>query len=442
MGAFSIWFAAVVFVGTYALIASERVHKTAAALAGASLMLIVILRPGAPGGEGEPSVFSRYVDHNVIFTLAGMMIIVNVLRTTGLFQYAAVKCVKWTRARPLATLALLSVLTAVLSAWLDNVTTVLLVAPISLLVARHLRLDPVPFLIAEAIASNVGGTATLIGDPPNLLIGSAGGLSFIDFIIHLTPIVAIVLVVLVAAQTFWLRKGMYVSRADRAAVMELDESKAITNRPLLWRALIVTGITLVGFLLHDAIGIEPSVVAMAGAAAILVVSRFDVEKALAEVEWPTLFFFLGLFVVVAGAEQAGLIDHISGAVLSIVGRNPARLAIAILWFSGLSVAVMNNISFTTAMLPVVERVIDGMSVHGPPLTSVQEQALWWALALGACLGGNGTLIGAAANLVVADQARKDGNPISFRRFTRVGLPCSIASLFLASIYVYLRYFAL
>ncbi|MBN1419050.1 MAG: ArsB/NhaD family transporter [Planctomycetes bacterium] len=435
------WFAAVVFIGTYVLIASERVHKTAAALAGASLMLIVILRPTSPEGERDLSVFSRYVDHNVVFTLAGMMIIVNVLRTTGFFQYMAIKCVKWTRASPLATLALFSVLTAVLSAWLDNVTTVLLIAPISLVVARQLRLDPVPFLIAEALASNVGGTATLIGDPPNLLIGSAGGLSFLDFLVHLTPIVVVALAVLVAAQTFWLRKSMYVSRADRAAVMDLDESKAITNRPLLRRTLIVTGITLVGFLLHGPIGIEPAVVAMGGAAALLVVSRFDVEKALAEVEWPTLFFFLGLFIVVAGAERVGLIDHVSHAVLGVVGRSPGRLAIAILWFSGLSVAVMNNISFTTAMLPVVEGVIKGMAEHGTPLTALHEQSLWWALALGACLGGNGTLVGAAANLVVADLARKDGHPISFRRFTRVGFPCSIASLFLASIYVYLRYYA-
>ncbi len=421
----------VIFVLTYLAIAFERklrVDKTVSALVGSSLMLFFIL----PGGQHETlGAYSLHVDFNVIFLLAGMMIIVNILSDTGLFQYLAIKCAKTGRGRPLHVLALLLCVTAVLSAVLDNVTTVLLLAPVTLLVAQQLKVNPVPFLVTEALASNIGGTATLIGDPPNILIGSYAGLDFLSFLRVLSPVVFLLMALFIGALALLLRGRFRTTAEQRARVMDLNERRAIRDPRLLKRAGGVTLLTLLGFLVHGWLHLEPAVVAMGGAAAMLALTRADLEKMLQEVEWPTLFFFLGLFVVVNGAVEAGLIGALSDGMAALTRGSPYLAAVVVLWGAGLLAGIMNNVSFTAAALPIVGRLIAEI----PALASGQSNALWWALALGACLGGNLTPVGAAANLVVVNLAGRSGHKIGFGEFVRWGTPTAIVSLAVATVYV-------
>jgi Na+/H+ antiporter NhaD/arsenite permease-like protein len=421
----------VIFVLTYLAIAFERklrIDKTVAALVGSSLMLFFIL-PG--GGHARLGAYSLHVDFNVIFLLAGMMIIVNILSDTGLFQYLAIMCAKTGRGRPLHVLALLLCVTAILSAFLDNVTTVLLLAPVTLLVAQQLKVNPVPFLVAEALASNIGGTATLIGDPPNILIGSYAGLDFLSFLRVLSPLVLVLMAGFVGALAILLRGRFRTTAEQRARVMDLNEKRAIRDPALLKRAGTVTVLTLLGFLVHGWLHLEPAVVAMGGAAAMLAVTGANLEKMLQEVEWPTLFFFLGLFIVVNGAVEAGLIGALSDGMAALTRGSPYLAAVAVLWGAGLLAGIMNNVSFTAAALPVVGRLIAEM----PDLAAGQANALWWALALGACLGGNLTPVGAAANLVVVNLAGRSGYRIGYAQFARWGVPTALASLAVATVYV-------
>ncbi len=442
------WIGTIVFLGTYALIATEKVHKVICALAGASLMLIFVLGHGG-GAAAEPltgaaakyaelDVYARNVNFDVIFTLCGMMILVNILSTTGLFQYVAIRCAKLAKGGPLKMMILLSLATAFLSAFLDNVTTILLVAPVTLLVCAELGVPAIPFLIAETMSSNIGGTATLIGDPPNLIIGSAAKLDFAAFLVNLAPFVVVLMVFYMVALWLYYRKKLYVTVEKRARIMELDERAAITDPVKMRRGLIVMVCTIVGFLLHSVVALEPSVVAMTGAAAALAVCKVDVEHALEKVEWVTLFFFIGLFVLVSGAKECGLIA-VFGEALSVFDNvHPLVTILCVTWVCGTVAAVTNNVSFTAAVVSVVAIFLD----RAPAFQGNAElsQLLWWALALAVCLGGNGTIVGAAANLVTAGLAEKARCKLGFMEFLRYGLPVTLGSLFFASIYVAIRYY--
>lgn len=413
--------ATLIFLITYAVIVSERVHRTTAALVGAMAMLLA-------GRLTQAEAF-RAIDLNVIFLLAGMMIIADLTRETGAFQWLAIRSVKLAGGDPFRILVMLSVLTAGASALLDNVTVVVLVGPLTLLIASNLQISPVPFLIAEIQASNIGGTATLIGDPPNLLIGSAAGLSFNDFLWHMTPLTLIILWAFLVTAWLLFRWELGSDPAGRAAVLAMDEREVIRNRTLLRQCLVVIGLTLIGFLVHQALHLEPATVALSGAALLLLWTRRDPYETLREIEWTTLFFFVGLFVVVEGVVQAGLIDWLARAVLAVTQGNFKLTTMLLLWLSAILSGVIDNIPYTATMLPLVEELGQFMPA-GP---------LWWALALGADLGGNATLVGASANVVIASLAERGGVPIAFRKFLKYGLIVTLESMVIASVYVWLRY---
>ena len=443
----------IIFVLTYVAIAFEKqikVDKTASAIAGAVIMLLTVLKEhGQNTGHSQFSAWNQHADFDVIFLLAGMMVIVNALRESGIFQYVAIKCAKLGRGRPLPVLALLLVATAVLSAFLDNVTTVLLMAPVTLLVAAEMKLNPIPFLIPEILASNLGGTATLIGDPPNILVGSTASkifayttevnFDFVAFMKVMTPVVIVAMVAFVSLVMLRLRGNMNVTAEERARIMELDENAAISDKKLMWVGLGVMIVTLCGFMLHSLIHVEPGVVAMGGAALMLILTKADVEEALAKIEWNTLFFFIGLFVVVKGASEIGVLSFLGVKLAGIIG-NPAAIAyiapVVVLWLSGILAGVMNNVSFTLAALPIIEGLAEsfyGLGHSG--LIPVQAEAMYWALALGACFGGNLTPVGAAANLVVINIASRNNREITWGRYLRWGMPTAMGSLVIATGYI-------
>ncbi|MDD5698473.1 MAG: ArsB/NhaD family transporter [Victivallaceae bacterium] len=474
---FTFWFSAVVFIGTYIVIASEKVHKTTAALIGASLMFLVVLhgplheKAESPsrvieqsieagrrhaGGVNEKNsgtclkaellertgkyeeldVFARYVNFDVIFTLAGMMLLVNVLSGTGIFQYVAIKSAKIARGSPIRTMILLVLSTAILSAFLDNVTTVLLIAPVTLLVATELGVPAIPFLMAETMASNIGGTATLIGDPPNLIIGSVARLDFAAFIINLTPFITGLMIIYCICLKLYYSKRMQVTVEKRARIMELDENAAITDPVNMKRGGLVMALTIIGFLVHGAVGIQPCVVAISGASLCLAVCKVDVDHCLEKIEWSTLFFFLGLFALVSGAAESGLMAEFSSLLAFTRNWNILVTILTVMWLSGICAAIMNNVSYTAAVVSIVAGFMATTPAFANP---AYRELMWWALALAVCLGGNGTLVGAAANLVTAGIAEKGGNKVTFKEFLRYGLPVTAASLAAASLYIFVRY---
>ncbi len=467
---FAFWFGTIVFFGTYILIASEKVNKTAAAILGSSLMLLFVLPAGHEGSpipdppsaaqhvqvvdqvkapaaiaEQHPAVeqyskldaYSKYVNFDVIFTLAGMMILVNILSGTGLFQYVAIKSAKLAKGSPIRTMILLVVSTAVLSAFLDNVTTILLVAPVTLVVAAELGVPAMPFLMAETMASNIGGTATLIGDPPNLIIGSEAHLSFMDFIINMTPTITIITILYCIALTVYYSPRMKVTVEKRARVMEINEKAAITDPVNMKRGGIIMLFTIIGFLLHGALGLQPCVVAMAGAAFGLVFCRINIDEMLEKVEWTTLFFFLGLFVVVRGAEEVGLIAQFGKILNFTAGWNPLMIVLLIMWVSGIAAMLMNNVSYTAAMVSIVSAFIAATPVFAE--NTQMAHLLWWGLALSVCLGGNGALTGAAANMVTVGIANKAGVKITYLGFMRYGIPVMLFSMVVATADIVFRY---
>ncbi|CAA9468489.1 MAG: Na+/H+ antiporter NhaD and related arsenite permeases [uncultured Rubrobacteraceae bacterium] len=416
-------FAALVFVAVLALFAAEKVHRTPAALMGAVLVVVA-------GAIGQEEAIEA-VNWETLGLLIGMMILVGILRETGLFSYLAIRTAQLADGRPGRILVYLGVVTAVLSAFLDNVTTVLLMFPMTLLIADILDEDPVPFLLLEVIASNIGGTATLVGDPPNIIIGTATGLSFNSFIVNLGPPVVVVLVVTLAI--LWLAWGrkMRPSEENRRSILALDPASSIQDRGLLLRAGGVMAATVLGFFMQDLTGLNPAVVALAGAALAMIVCRSDVEKSLGDVEWPTILFFVGLFVMVGALESVGII----GAVADYLGSASDSLgvtAVTILWGSAVASAVVDNIPFTATMIPVVEGIGEARGYDASTLAT-----LWWSLSLGACLGGNATLIGASANLVVAGMAERHGLKISFVRFMLAGLPLTVIAIAISTAYVLL-----
>jgi Na+/H+ antiporter NhaD/arsenite permease-like protein len=419
-----------VFVGAYILIATERIHRVAAALGGAGLMVVLGVV------DAETAFFSEEtgVDWNVIFLLLGMMIIVSVLKETGLFEYVAIWAAKRARGRPFAVMVLLVLITAVASALLDNVTTVLLIAPVTLLVCERLGVPPVPFLIAEVLASNIGGTATLIGDPPNIIIASRADLSFNDFLVNLAPIVVLLLAVFVLMCRFLFRSAFSYDAERAAAVMDLDEREVIRDRRLLVRSLVVLVGVLAGFVLHSALHLDPSIVALLGAGVLVAITRVEPGEFLQEVEWSTLVFFMGLFIMVGALVEVGVIESLGEQLTEAVGDNFFLAATVLLWGSALLSGIVDNIPYVATMTPLVQGIVD--SGNG----SSEARALWWALALGADLGGNATAVGASANVVVLGIAAKNGHPISFWRFTKYGLVVAFVTILIAWPYLYLRYY--
>ncbi len=418
----SVTVAAVIFLATYALIATDRINKTIAALLGGLAMIIF-------GIVDQRKGFAA-VDFNVIFLLAGMMVLAGILRRTGFFQWVAIRSIKVAGGHPFRLMIVLSVVTAVLSALLDNVTTVVLIAPVTLSIASILGVAPIPFLVAEILASNIGGTATLIGDPPNILIGSASGLDFLDFLTNMGPVALIIFVVFLITLRVLFRSALTVGEDAREAALSLDETDVISDPGLLRRSLLVIGATLIGFLLHGPLGYEPATIALLGATILMLVARMDPESVFHEVEWPTLFFFVGLFILVEGVVQVGIIQSIADTLFSLTGGSETVTTIGLLWLSGIASGIVDNIPYTATMIPVVQDLgRAGLAI----------EPLWWALALGACLGGNATIIGASANVVVANLAAQAGQKITFRAFLPYGALVVFESLIVATVYVWVRY---
>lgn len=425
------WAAIVVFVGAYALIISEKIHRVAVALGGAGLMLAI-------GATDDVSAFyseDSGVDWNVIFLLMGMMMIVGVLKKTGMFEYLAIWSVKKAKAKPFRVMAMLVVITAVASALLDNVTTVLLIAPVTLLVCERLALPAAPFLIAEVFASNIGGTATLVGDPPNIIIASRAGLTFNDFLVHLAPLAAVLVVVLVALCRVMFRMS-FVYDEDRAAeIMDLEEREAIKDPRLLVQGLIVLALVVAGFVLHPVLHYEPSIVALLGAGLLIAVSTAETNEVLSEVEWPTLAFFAGLFIMIGGLIDTGVIDEVSKALADAIGTNELGGSLTLLGASAVLSGVVDNIPYVATMAPITSDLVHNMG-------GGSDHVMWWALALGADLGGNATAIGASANVVVLGIAERNRQPITFWQFTKYGTVVTAVTVTISLGYVWLRYFAL
>jgi Na+/H+ antiporter NhaD/arsenite permease-like protein len=417
-----VFLAGAVFLVAYGLIASERFDRTLIALLGGLLVVIF-------GIVDQEEAFAA-IDFNVIFLLAGMMVLAGGLSKTGFFEFVAGHAIHLSRGQPFRLLIILSLLTAVLAAVLDNVTTVVLLTPVTLSIARTLKVSPFPYLISQIFASNIGGTATLIGDPPNILIGSAAGLDFGAFLANLAPVVVLIMVAFVGIMWVAFGRGME-DDADRLDVLAtVDPSAAIKDRPLMIRALTVLGLTLVGFLFHSVLGLEAATIALLGATVLMLVGPLDPHEALRDIEWNTLFFFVGLFMLIEAVVHVGIVGGVADTLADTAGGNLTIATMGILWFSAIASAIVDNIPYTATAIPIVERLIEG---------GLDGAVLWWALALGACLGGNLTIVGASANIVVANLAARDGHPITFMQFFRYGLGVVVASLLISTVYLWFRY---
>jgi Na+/H+ antiporter NhaD/arsenite permease-like protein len=412
------------FLIVLAAIASERVHRTKVALLGAAIVVLFV-----PNFGQETAIES--VDFNTIGLLAGMMILVYLTQQTGVYDYIAIRAGQISKGRPLWVVMSLACTTAVLSAFLDNLTTILLVVPITFLLADALDIDPIPLIIIEVISSNIGGTATLIGDPPNIIIAGATGLSFNSFIVNLAPVVLVTFAVVVTGLYLFYRPRLQIEEANRRYVMELDAPGSIRDAAELRRTGPVLVLTILTFFGHQTLHIEPATVALTGAAVALMVTRVDLTEALSRIEWPTLFFFVALFVMVGALEETGAIDEVATVVGDLTGGDRAAELLGIAWIAAAGSAVVDNIPFTTAMIPVVEQ-----------LGGAEDDSYWWALSLGACFGGNATIIAAAANVAAAGLTERAGRPIGFMTFLRIGVPVTIISITLASLYITLRYILL
>jgi Na+/H+ antiporter NhaD/arsenite permease-like protein len=411
--------ATAIFVAALALIAFEWVHRTKVALVGAGLMVIL--------GVLEEDDAIAAVDWSTLGLLAGMMIIVGLTERTGVFTFLAMRVAQVSRAQPLRLVLLLAAVTAVLSAFLDNLTAILLVVPITLLLADLLRVSPIPLVLVEVVSSNVGGTATLIGDPPNIMIGThVEELTFVDFIVNLAPVATLTLLIVTALLYFFFRRQLDVDPERAHEIAALDPARDMRGRPYVKRSLAVLVGTILAFFLHSTFHLEPAVVALGGATVLLLVAAEDVEDALERVEWSTIFFFIGLFVMVGGLEQQAIIDHVADAFAEVSGESRARESLVILWGAAAGSAMVDNIPFTAAMIPVVDRLGAGEAF---------DATNWWALALGACFGGNATLIAAAANVAATGILDRVGQPVGFVAFLRVGLPVTLVSLFIATGYL-------
>lgn len=416
--------ALIIFITTLVFVSLEKINRTVIALSGALLFILLKILT-------QQEAFLS-IDFNTIGLLTGMMIMVSIIKRTGLFQYLAIKISKLAHGNIFYLLFFLSIITGILSSILDNVTTIILIVPITLAICENLEISPVPLVLSEIFASNIGGTATLIGDPPNIIIGSAAHLSFMDFIINLAPFALILLILLPFFVRLFYKKEISQNIKDAwERVEKFDEKKAIEDPVLLKKSLMVFLLTILVFIFHHNLGLEAATVALAGATLLLLVSNIDPADTLLEVEWSTLFFFMGLFIVVAGVEKIGLFQWLSNKIINLTKENLTLTTLAILWVSGISTSVINNISYTISMVPVIQNIGEATSFNLNPL--------WWALSLGACLGGNGTFIAAAANLVGVNILKRQGIIITFKDFFRIGFPIMLISMLLSSIYLYFRY---
>jgi Na+/H+ antiporter NhaD/arsenite permease-like protein len=412
------------FLIVLALIASERIHRTKIALLGAAIVVLFV-------GEFDQEKAIEAVDFNTIGLLAGMMILVYLTQQSGVYDYVAIRAGQFSRGQPLRMVLAMAVTTAVLSAFLDNLTTILLIVPVTFLLADALDIDPIPLIVIEVIASNIGGTATLIGDPPNIIIAGSTGLSFNEFIVNLAPIVVVVFGVVIAGLYAYYRPRLQIADKNRDLVRDLDARASIRDWDELRRTVPVLIGTVLLFFAHQALHIEPATVALSGAAVGLLITTVSLEEALSKIEWPTLFFFVALFVMVGALEETGAIGDVAEGVKDLTGGDRTAELLGIVWISGFGSGVVDNIPFTTAMIPVVEELRGASG----------DDAYWWALSLGACFGGNATLIAAAANVAAAGLTERAGQPIGFMAFLRIGVPVTIVSLLMASAYVTLRYIA-
>ena len=412
----------VVFLLVIIAIISEKIHRTVAAVAGG--VLLVILRVLTV----DQAI--SYIDFSTIGVLIGMMLFVAVVRNSGLFEYVAIKAAKIAKGNPWRIMLLFTILTAALSAFLDNVTTVLLVGPMAIAITGILGIDPVPFLLAQILASNIGGTATLIGDPPNIMIGSQAGLSFMDFVANTGVAVVFIMAALCLCFYFMFGRKLLVAPEKMAAVMQLDENKSIKDHALLVKSVVMIVLVVIGFVFHSTIGLDSCVIALASATIMMLIGKQEIEEVILGVEWSTILFFTGLFVVVGGMQQTGIITLLGNALGNVTGGNAMLLMLLILWGSALFSSVLDNIPFVATMIPLILAMqADGMDVT----------ALWWALSLGACLGGNGTLIGASANVVLSGISAKHGHPITFARYTKVGFPMMLMSVAISTVYLLIRF---
>lgn len=414
--------AVAVFLIVILLIITERVHRTAAAMAGAMVLILT--------GVMSADKALSYIDFNTIGVLVGMMIFVAIVRRSGMFEYIAVRAAKAVHGDPWKIMVAFTLITAVLSAILDNVTTVLLVGPMSIAIARMLKIDPVPFLMGQILASNVGGTATLIGDPPNIMIGSAAHLSFIDFLENTGFAVLFILVVLILLMKIVYEKKIELGTVDTGAIEKLDPSKSITNRALMKKGIIVLICVIVGFMFHDKLGIESSVIALTAAAVMLIIGREDVNEAIQDVEWTTILFFMSLFVVVGGLTETGIIKELASKIIDATNGHPMVTMLVLLWASALLSSILDNIPFIATLIPLIL----AMQADGIDVTS-----FWWAISLGACLGGNGTMIGASANVVLSDISTKHGYPITFKSYLKVGMPFMLLSIVISTVFLVVKF---
>jgi len=411
-----------IFVAVIAVIVSEKLHRAACALIGAMLLVLI--------GILEPKEALGFIDFNTIGVLIGMMMFVAVVKNSGIFEYLAVKAARIAKGNPWKIMVYFMIITAVLSAFLDNVTTVLLIGPMTFSICKTLELNPVPFLMTQIISSNVGGTATLIGDPPNIMLGSAADITFLQFILYDGPIVVIVMIATILGFRLLYHKGLTVTPEKMELIMQMDEKKEIRDQVLFYKSIVMICLVALAFILHDNLGLKTSIIALSCAALMILIGRQDVEETVHDVEWPTIVFFAFLFIVVGGLEKVGIIHMMAEGMINATGSHYVILMIVILWVSALCSAVLDNIPFVATLIPLIQT----MAAEG-----IDVWPLWWAVSIGACFGGNGTIIGASANVVLTGIAGRKGYPITFMDFLKIGGPMMIMSIVLATIYLLIRF---
>lgn len=411
-----------IFIIVMALIVTEKVHRAAAAVLGMVLLLLTkVLSLNSAIG---------YIDFNTLGVLLGMMIFVGVVRNSGLFEFVAIKAAKLSKGDPWRIMMVFMIITALFSAMLDNVTTVLLIAPMTLTITKILNVNPIPYLITQAIASNIGGTGTMIGDPPNIMIGSAANLTFMEFLVNNGVAAVIILAAAIFAMKILLGKKLKVDETAKRHIMNLNENKSIKDMALMKKSIVMIALVAAGFVFHGQIGVDSSIIALTAAAVMFLIGKQDVENIIYDVEWPTIIFFMGLFVIVGGMVETGIIEKLATILISSTGGHPVATMLVLLWASAIISSVLDNIPFVATLIPLIALMEQGGADVSP---------LWWAISLGACLGGNGTLIGASANVVVASISSKNDYPITFGQFTKIGFPVMIFTIMIATVYMLVKF---
>jgi Na+/H+ antiporter NhaD/arsenite permease-like protein len=422
----------IIFILSYVVIATDKINKTTVAVLGGSLVIMFHLV------SFEQAMHS--VDLNVIFLLVGMMTCVHILSRTGFFEWVAISVAKYSKGNPFTIMLLLLVVTAILSAFFDNVTTIILLVPLTILIAQLLEINPIPFLILETLASNIGGTATLIGDPPNIIIGSAAKLSFSDFLLHLAPVTSIVFGVFLLSVVFLFKNKFKVEKEIKNRVIQAIPSLAIVDKKRMKIALSIMSLIFIGFMLHEKLNIEPGIVALFGSMLMMLFCKSDSDDTLMRVEWGVIFFFIGMFIMISALEANGVIEAAGNMILSASSRNLFAVCMILLFGSALFSAVLDNIPFVITMVPLIKNFIEHFSASGAANTELISQPLWWSLALGACLGGNMTIIGASANVIMVRIAKRNKYKISFGRFAKYGIAFTAQALLISAVYIWIRYF--